>query len=66
MIAETIIAIAHRLNLDVVAEGIETAEQADFLRRNNCEVAQGFHYSRPLPADAVVAFVRNWPGGVAS
>jgi EAL domain-containing protein (putative c-di-GMP-specific phosphodiesterase class I) len=48
---ETIIKLAHTLKYDVVAEGIEELEQADHLRVLDCEYAQGFYYSRPIPAD---------------
>ncbi|MCL6416818.1 EAL domain-containing protein [Aestuariirhabdus sp. Z084] len=47
-ITAAIIAMAHRLNLRVVAEGVETAEQQDFLRQQLCSYAQGYFYSKPL------------------
>ena len=43
--------MANSLGLRVVAEGVETAAQLDVLNRHGCEVAQGFFFSRPLPAD---------------
>ena len=54
-----IIAIGQSLDLDVVAEGVETEEQLRFLRRHWCERVQGFHISRPLPADELEALVRS-------
>ncbi|MGE5622721.1 MAG: putative bifunctional diguanylate cyclase/phosphodiesterase, partial [Bacillota bacterium] len=51
-IADAIIGMAQGLHLDVIAEGIETAEQADYLKARNCRMAQGFYYSEPLPPDA--------------
>jgi EAL domain-containing protein (putative c-di-GMP-specific phosphodiesterase class I) len=45
-----IISIAHRLSRAVVAEGVETAEQAAHLRRLGCEYAQGFHFGFPASA----------------
>ncbi|MCQ4089259.1 sensor domain-containing phosphodiesterase [Exiguobacterium sp. LL15] len=48
---ETIIKLAHTLKYDVVAEGIEELEQANHLQQLDCEYAQGFYYSRPIPAD---------------
>jgi diguanylate cyclase (GGDEF)-like protein len=53
-IAKAIISLAHSLGLRVVAEGIETDDQAGFLMGEGCEVGQGYLYSRPLPPD-------EWP-----
>ncbi|WP_145617215.1 EAL domain-containing protein [Nitrospirillum bahiense] len=50
-IAATIIAMGRQLGLTVVAEGIETEEQLDFLRRHQCDQLQGFFFSKPRPAD---------------
>ena len=49
-IAASIIALARRLQLKVVAEGVETEGQANFLRTQRCDLLQGFLFSRPLPA----------------
>lgn len=46
----TIIAMAHNFKLKVVAEGVETQAQMDFLARNGCDEIQGYFFSRPLPA----------------
>jgi diguanylate cyclase (GGDEF)-like protein/PAS domain S-box-containing protein len=50
-IAATIIAMAHTLDLDVIAEGVEQESQAAFLRRHHCDEVQGFLYGRPMPAE---------------
>ncbi|MCX2862409.1 EAL domain-containing protein [Paucibacter sp. PLA-PC-4] len=50
-IARTVIVLARSLNLDVLAEGVETAEQAAWLRREGCDWAQGWFYGRAMPAE---------------
>ena len=57
-----IIAMAHSLGLDVVAEGVETAAQLDFLREHGCDVVQGYWLAQPLQSGACMQFVREWPG----
>lgn len=47
-IVKAIIAMAHSLGMNIVAEGVENAEQLEFLRQHNCSVIQGFYYSKPL------------------
>ncbi|MGR9052770.1 MAG: EAL domain-containing protein [Gammaproteobacteria bacterium] len=50
VIIETIINMAHNLGLDVIAEGVETEEQKNYLSEKGCPVFQGYYFSRPLPA----------------
>ena len=56
-----IIQMAHVLNLKVVAEGVETPEQADLLRAHGCNQLQGYLFSKPLPADAFAALLAKAP-----
>lgn len=50
-IINAIIDMAHHINAKVIAEGAETKEQVNFLRKNGCDYIQGFYYSRPLPQE---------------
>ncbi|MCB1801711.1 MAG: EAL domain-containing protein [Gammaproteobacteria bacterium] len=50
-LVDAIVAMAHSLNLSVVAEGVETQQQFEFLRQRNVELVQGYYFSRPVPAD---------------
>ena len=54
-LVEAVLAMARGLGLDAVAEGVETAEQLDFLRRRGCEIAQGYLFSRPQPVENLPA-----------
>lgn len=57
-IIRAIIAMAHSLNLKVIAEGVETACQLESLRAAGCDQFQGYYLSRPLPADAMATMLR--------
>jgi EAL domain-containing protein (putative c-di-GMP-specific phosphodiesterase class I) len=56
-LVSTVVTLAHNLDLKVVAEGIETEEEAKLLKLLRCEQGQGFLYSRPLPADDFAALL---------
>ena len=60
-IVAAMIAMAHALRLSVVAEGVETHTQRDFLDRNGCDVVQGYLFSRPVDASDVEALLRPDP-----
>jgi diguanylate cyclase (GGDEF)-like protein len=59
VIIRTIISMARSLNLRVVAEGVETQEQLDFLKSQQCDEAQGYYFSRPVPPRQFVDFLRS-------
>jgi diguanylate cyclase (GGDEF)-like protein len=54
-ITAAVIAMAHKLNLKVTAEGIESVEQLNFLEANHCDFGQGFYYSRPIDFETLVS-----------
>ena len=53
-----IITMAHSLGLEVIAEGVEDAAQLQFLIRNHCDMAQGYFFSRPVPSDELLEWIR--------
>ena len=59
-LVEAIIAMAHHLNLRVIAEGVETREQLEFLRARGCDIAQGYFFSPPLPHEEFTKLLENW------
>ena len=58
-IVRTIVMLAEKLNMDVVAEGIESDDQLALLRQIGCQYGQGYLFSRPLPSEQASAFLRN-------
>ena len=56
-IATSIIDMAHNLKLSVLAEGVETAEQLEWLQRAGCHAIQGYYFSQPLSADEYTRYV---------
>ena len=58
-ITSSIIAMAHALGMEVIAEGVETTEQLDFLRRQKCDFYQGYLFSKPLPLNDFKALYRS-------
>jgi len=59
-IARTVVALAHNLGLDVMAEGVETLAQKEFLAQCGCHAYQGYLFSRALPAKQFAEFVQNF------
>jgi EAL domain-containing protein (putative c-di-GMP-specific phosphodiesterase class I) len=59
VVVEAIVTLAHTLRKSVVAEGVETADQLDLLRTWQCEMVQGFYFSRPLAPERFVEFLQQ-------
>jgi EAL domain-containing protein (putative c-di-GMP-specific phosphodiesterase class I)/ActR/RegA family two-component response regulator len=59
IVVEKTIEIGHELGMKVIAEGVETAEQLEFLRANNCDLAQGYFFSRPLPVPDLLGWLKK-------
>lgn len=58
-IASTIITLAQQLSLEVVAEGVETQGQVEFLKSKGCHLMQGYYFSEPIPEDEINHFIRE-------
>ena len=74
-VVDAVVRLAHALGLDVVAEGVESANQRDILLKLGCDELQGFFFAKPMPADALLAWaslnrpenaVAFLPSGIAS
>ena len=64
VVVKSIIDLGHNLGLNVVAEGVETANAKNLLRAFHCDEGQGFYFCRPIPADAMTKFLLNPPATV--
>ena len=60
-ITSAVIAMAHNLKLQVVAEGVETAAQLAFLRRNRCDIGQGYLFDKPIPSHDLSSSLQRYP-----
>lgn len=58
-IVSAIVSLGHTLKLKVIAEGVETPEQLEFLQMLGCDQYQGFHYSKPMPAEEFADLIRR-------
>ena len=56
-VTAAVISLARKLNMKVIAEGVETAEQATFLRDNDCDEMQGYYFSKPVAAGDIEALL---------
>ncbi|MDN4493825.1 putative bifunctional diguanylate cyclase/phosphodiesterase [Ureibacillus aquaedulcis] len=59
-VVDAIIKMAHRLNMQVVAEGVESLQQLNYLNEMGCDFIQGYYYSKPVPMEELVEFLQFW------
>ncbi len=62
-IVRAIISMGRSLNLRIIAEGVETVEELDFLKLHQCEEAQGYYFSRPVPPAKFAELLSDCPPG---
>jgi len=60
VIAQTIVSMAHSLNMKTVAEGVETKEHVEMLQNMDCNILQGYFYSKPITKDAFIEFLKDY------
>jgi len=59
-LVQSIIALSHNLKMDVIAEGVETLDDARVLKSLGCEMAQGYHFAKPMSEADLVSFLAGW------
>lgn len=59
-IVKSVISLGQSLNMTTTAEGVETSQQAAFLRQEGCDQLQGYYFSKPVTATEIAAFIENW------
>jgi len=64
-IVEAVVAMGHKLGMETVAEGVEQADQRDFLQRSRCDIGQGFLFSRAIAPEHVPGLLQSWSRRVA-
>ncbi|QMV51137.1 cyclic di-GMP phosphodiesterase [Ewingella americana] len=63
-VLDTVLKLTEELNLKTIAEGVETVQQAKYLRKHGVSLLQGFLYSKPLPVDEIINYTRQINGGL--
>ena len=65
-IVECIVDMAHNMNMEIIAEGVETQEHFDYLRSINCDFIQGYLISEPVPSHAIIQELTDQKGVLTS
>ncbi|MDN5681476.1 MAG: EAL domain-containing protein, partial [Ewingella sp.] len=65
-VLDTVLKLTEELNLKTIAEGVETVQQAKYLRKHGVSLLQGYLYSKPLPVDEIIDYTRQVNGGLLS
>ena len=60
MIYESLVDIATRLNMRIISEGVETKDLVDYLMKLNIHGIQGYYYSKPIPQQEFIEFIKNY------
>lgn len=63
IIADSIITLCHKIGITTVSEGVETKEQLDYLKENNCDIIQGYYFSKPLSSEDLYKYLTNFSLG---
>ena len=59
-LVRSIIGLGQNMGLNIIAEGVETPDEAALLRDMGCEAAQGYHFAKPLPESQVIDLLKGW------
>ena len=62
IILQSTISLAKHLEMEIVAEGVETKEQVDFLVKNHCYIAQGYYFAKPMPKEEYIGMIKEESG----
>jgi len=60
-LTDSIIKLGHKMGMRVIAEGVETEKQLEYLKNHNCDIIQGYYYSKPMPESEIFDFIEKFP-----
>jgi len=65
-LVQGMVTMSKNIGLRVLSEGVETIEQHNLLKKFGCDIAQGFYYSKPLPADELITYIKSTKADMTS